>query len=303
MTRNTSTMNKKGFSLIEAILVVTVMSIILGAASPNIIKGILAKYGTKTAMDITTIQEASRAYIIDTKAWPTTISDLTAAGKYLPATWNGNNPFNQPYVLSSTPFLLTISTIVQEGAQKVVANNLPASTVLGTTVTSSIGTPAGAAGVPVGSIIPWSGSQVPSGWFLCNGQAISRTTYADLFSAVGTTYGGGDSSSTFNLPDLRGRTVVGLDNMGGVNAGVITGGWGSTLGGKYGEEAHQLTIAEMPTHSHNGWGNPAYGAYDGHSSPLVTHVYSGVPTSTTGGDRPHNIVQPSMALGYIIKAQ
>jgi len=63
--------------------------------------------------------------------------------------------------------------------------------------------------LPIASVLPFAGSTPPSGWLLCNGAAVSRTTYADLFAAVGTTYGVGDGSTTFNLPDLRGRMVLG----------------------------------------------------------------------------------------------
>ena len=75
-----------------------------------------------------------------------------------------------------------------------------------------------AGGVPTGVVQPFAGSTAPSGWLLCAGQAVSRSTYADLFSAIGTTYGAGDGSTTFGLPDLRGRVVAGEDDMGGTAA-------------------------------------------------------------------------------------
>jgi microcystin-dependent protein len=65
--------------------------------------------------------------------------------------------------------------------------------------------------VPAGAIVDWPGSTAPSGWLLCQGQAVSRTTYAALFAVCGTTFGIGDGSSTFNLPNPKGRVVVGLD--------------------------------------------------------------------------------------------
>ena len=69
-----------------------------------------------------------------------------------------------------------------------------------------------AAGVPAGSLVPFAGTAVPppGGWLLCDGAAVSRTTFAALFAAIGTTYGVGDGSTTFNLPDLRGRVAVGF---------------------------------------------------------------------------------------------
>ena len=78
------------------------------------------------------------------------------------------------------------------------------------------------AGVPVGAQMPYGGTTAPSGWLLCYGQAISRTTYSALFALLGTAYGTGDGSTTFNLPDKRGRVSIGLDNMGGSAAGRIT---------------------------------------------------------------------------------
>lgn len=69
-----------------------------------------------------------------------------------------------------------------------------------------------------GTVLPFAGSAAPSDWLLCYGQAVSRTTYANLFAVIGTTFGVGDGSTTFNLPDLRGRSVAGKDNMGGTAA-------------------------------------------------------------------------------------
>lgn len=70
---------------------------------------------------------------------------------------------------------------------------------------------------PIGSIMPYGGAAIPTGWLLCNGQAVSRTTYADLFAVIGTAYGVGDGSTTFNIPDLReavpkGAGLTGLSN-------------------------------------------------------------------------------------------
>lgn len=77
-------------------------------------------------------------------------------------------------------------------------------------------------GVPIGAQMSFGGATPPSGWLLCYGQQVSRTTYALLFAIIGGAYGIGDGSSTFNLPDKRGRVSVGLDNMGGTPAGRIT---------------------------------------------------------------------------------
>ena len=68
------------------------------------------------------------------------------------------------------------------------------------------------AGVPIGAMMAYGGATAPSGWLLCYGQAISRTTYSALFAVIGIAYGAGDESSTFNLPDKRGRASIGADN-------------------------------------------------------------------------------------------
>lgn len=73
-----------------------------------------------------------------------------------------------------------------------------------------------------GTVLPFAGSAAPDGWILCYGQAVSRTAYANLFAVIGTTFGTGDGSTTFNLPDLRGRIAAGKDNMGGSAAGRLT---------------------------------------------------------------------------------
>ena len=75
---------------------------------------------------------------------------------------------------------------------------------------------------PTGTVVPFAGPSAPTGWLFCFGQTVSRTTYAALFAALGTTYGAGDGSTTFVLPDLRGRLPSGKDDMGGTAASRLT---------------------------------------------------------------------------------
>lgn len=109
--------------------------------------------------------------------------------------------------------------------------------------------------LPVGCILDYIANTPPAGWLLCYGQAISRTTYADLFAVIGTTFGVGDGSTTFNLPDFRGRVGIGRDDMGGSAANRVTSGGsginGVSLGASGGVEAVTLTAAQsgLPAHS------------------------------------------------------
>lgn len=114
-------------------------------------------------------------------------------------------------------------------------------------------------GIPIGSSVDFWGSSAPNSSFvLAYGQAISRTTYSALFSLLSTTYGSGDGSTTFNVPDLRGRVIAGKDDMGGSAASrigsVVTDNGtivGATLGSTGGSPTHVLTTAEIPAHTHN----------------------------------------------------
>jgi microcystin-dependent protein len=110
--------------------------------------------------------------------------------------------------------------------------------------------------VPIGSCIDFFGATAPNSSFvLAYGQAISRTTYSTLFALFGTTYGSGDGSTTFNIPDLRGRTVAGKDDMGGSAASRLTssyfGGTATNLGATGGSESHILTTAQLASHAHS----------------------------------------------------
>ena len=167
--------------------------------------------------------------------------------------------------------------------------------------------------MPSGSLMPYAGSSAPTGYLLCDGAAISRTTFSALFALVGTTYGSGDGSSTFNIPDLRGRVIAGQDDMGGVSANRLTGLSGGVdgdiLGGSGGAETHTLSIAQMPAHTHGlstATGNNNQTGVAGNApkgtdlgSPTVG-TYSGGAISTGGGGA-HNNVQPTIILNYIIK--
>lgn len=110
---------------------------------------------------------------------------------------------------------------------------------------------------PAGIVMPFAGSTAPQGYLLCDGSAVSRTDYADLFAAIGTTYGAGDGSTTFNVPDLSGRVVLGVSQS-------------HALGSTGGEATHVLTEQELPAHSHT---VPAHGHTNDitATTPQLTH--------------------------------
>ena len=175
-------------------------------------------------------------------------------------------------------------------------------------------------GVPAGCIMPYAGATAPEGWLLCHGQAVSRATYADLFAAIGTAYGTGDGSTTFNLPDLRGRVAAGRDDMGGTDAGRLAGGVSNrtTLGGAGGAAVHALTAGEMPVHSHgvtdpqhthqmltrtdvtNGGVAGAYAASSNALGQTTQAASTGISIQNAGGGGAHNNTQPTLVLNYVI---
>lgn len=170
--------------------------------------------------------------------------------------------------------------------------------------------------VPSGSVWDYGGSSIPSGWLLCDGSAVSRTTYSALFTAIGTAYGSGNGSTTFNVPDCRGRVTVGKDNMGGSSANRVTSTTmspdGNTIGATGGTQTHVLTGAQMASHTHTfndtTSGPSAIASIGGGSvsfaSPTHTHTLSGTTsTQTASGASPsaHLNTQPSIIVNKMIK--
>lgn len=155
---------------------------------------------------------------------------------------------------------------------------------------------------PVGSIILWGGDSVPANYLPCVGSAVSRTEYSELFSVIGTQFGEGDGSTTFNLPDFSGLAPVGIDSS-DTNF--------NTVGKTYGEKTHTLTEWEMPSHNHklnNGTKTPNGDGLDFGSTSGIAHMtyeegeYYWSDTTYTGGGGAHNNIQPSIAMKFYIKA-
>jgi len=175
-------------------------------------------------------------------------------------------------------------------------------------------------GIPLGGLLPYIGASAPSSAFVLPfGQAISRTTYATLFVLVGTGFGAGDGSTTFNVPDLRGRGIFGQDNMGGSAASRITvaGGNfdGTVIGGTGGGQNQTLTQAQLPnvTVAISGTTPEGYGTFNagGGNNPVIAQVGGGGlgpvnlnttgNTSALGSGNSHPIMPPAMTLPFILR--
>lgn len=119
--------------------------------------------------------------------------------------------------------------------------------------------------IPAGAMMAWASNVIPANWLLCDGSAVSRSTYASLFTSIGTTYGSGDGTTTFNLPNLKGKTIVGKDSAQTEF---------DVLGETGGAKTHTLTTAEMPSHTH---------IQDAHTHTQNAHTHSVSDPSHTHG--------------------
>lgn len=195
--------------------------------------------------------------------------------------------------------------------------------------------------MPSGSIIVYAGSSAPTGYLFCDGSAISRSTYATLFGIISTTYGVGDGSSTFNLPDIRGRVVAGKEASASLLTSALGGLDGNTIGNTGGNQAITLTAAQsgvpahthtltMDAHTHTFTGSPHNHTYDktgtygtgagGMSSHGIGENLQDTSSTTAGGTNAsvtttgtiannatanassaHANVQPTIILNYCIK--
>lgn len=171
----------------------------------------------------------------------------------------------------------------------------------------------GIEGVNTGLIVPWGNDSTPSGFLDCDGSAVSRTTYSALFAVIGTTYGVGDGSTTFNVPDLTDRTVVGksptkaLASTGGDNTVTQTGNVAGTIGNT------TIDIPTLASHTHpmnsggsigtsgtDPEGNLQKGNPGGIGSTGGGGAHSHPVSATFSGDA-NSVLQPYATTKYIIK--
>jgi microcystin-dependent protein len=166
--------------------------------------------------------------------------------------------------------------------------------------------------VPTGTVVQFAGSSAPANWLICDGSAVSRTTYANLFGVISTTYGIGDGSTTFNLPNCAGKVAVGVGDAGGT----FHGHTNHTLAQTGGEETHLLSTSEMPIHSHTEGAhthtiaetNVTFQATAGGTVPtfnqgsgLNTGSAAGSGTGNAGSGSDHNNLQPYIVFNYIVR--
>lgn len=141
-----------------------------------------------------------------------------------------------------------------------------------------------------GSLVAYGGAEAnlagSEDWLICDGAAISREDYFRLFNEIGTTWGSGNGSTTFNKPDLRGVVLAGKDNMGGVSAGRLTGG--NVLGASLGNQNVTLTTTQLPGHTHT--------VSHSHTMPNHSHSVSG--TAASNGAHTHALRNGSWYLNY-----
>ncbi len=175
--------------------------------------------------------------------------------------------------------------------------------------------------IPAGAVMAYAVSTAPDGWLKCDGTAVSRTTYADLFTAIGTTYGVGNGTTTFNLPNAGGRVIAGYDPSSVILTGAQAGGVSAgTMGNTGGEQGTNLAIANINSFTPTVAIQAAY-VYDkatvgvnfsaGAGGQSITQSLTQTQTASgrnqdvvmdaLGSGTAHNNVQPTLILNYIIK--
>ena len=279
----------------------------------------------------------SAAYTLTTNQSFTSLTDglcvhaRASATNDADATINIDSLGSKQLLSDSTPTNVNASVLVVGRVYKFTYDSTADGWIVSSALTPDV--------IPVGTVSDFAGTTAPDRWLLAYGQEVSRTTYALAFAVLGETYGAGDSSTTFNLPDLRGRVTAGKDDMGGTSADRLTdqtgGVNGDTIGDTGGAETHTLLTAELAAHTHgagtytaasdgahthvqtiNGYdwntvpqGSHSTGSISSHTDKASTastqsggtHTHSITGSSaSSGSDTAHNNVQPTIILNKII---
>ena len=287
----------------------------------------IAKYRDDTAGAIVT-SGTNTAYAVNTYQVFQSLSQL-----------NGQVIAFTPHATNGATVTLSVDGLGSKPLRSAPGTELPAGTIIQSTPYVALYSNSDGAfylhglygnpyNIPIGAGFDYWGTTTPNSSFVfAYGQAISRSTYSTLFALFGTTYGVGDASSTFNIPDLRGRVTAKKDDMGGLAAGRLTssyfGATATSLGAAGGLESQNLTVAQMPTHSHGVtdpghthtptgvsgglWGDNISGsAADGGNAFQMTHASipiatTGISIQNAGSGGAHNNVQPTIICNYIIR--
>lgn len=172
-------------------------------------------------------------------------------------------------------------------AEALATNSVTTAKVAGNAITlDKLAAAVANALVPIGSVVPYAGAAAPNtAWMLADGTAVSRTAYSELFNLIGTLYGSGDGSTTFNLPNLKGRVPVGLDSAQAAF---------DTRGETGGSATHTLSTAEIPSHSH---ADTATWSQTGFPTILDTGHAHHANTGYTGSHNHSNTVESTSATG------
>lgn len=253
-------------------------------------------YVSATSFSVPT--DRTSVYVVDRRI-QATVSAGTVVGAITGASYDGS---------ATTTVTVALDSGSLDSGLSVVS--------LGSVLPTNDAIPHTGMGLPPGAVIQHAGA-LPSGFLECDGSAVSRSTYARLFTSLGTTWGSGDGSTTFNLPDFRGRALIGNGTGSGLTA--------RTLGQTGGEETHALSVGEMPSHNHGGTtgttttspklgvdGSAGSGTYyvtigssTGNAQAWTTNAIQGSShnhsVASEGSGTGHNIMQPFAVLRHIIK--